>query len=370
MTCEKVIKYIEDWAPKEIAWDQDNVGLQIGSTKRRIKNLMLSLDLNDKVVDQAIKQKCNFIITHHPLFFHSIKKINTDSDKTSKLIEKILKNDITLYSAHTNLDFTKDGVSFSLARKLKLQNINFLASVSENQIKLVVFVPESSIEKLANAIHRAGGGIIGEYSNCSFRTKGTGTFKGSEATNPVIGSRNKLEFVNEVKLEVIVNSWKMPAVITAIKTTHPYEEVAYDIYPLKNDNVNYGMGAIGDLKVPMNKREFLNHIITNLKIKNLRYSNGKDRSIKKVAVCGGSCSELLNQAITIGADAFITADVKYHAFQEALGEILFVDAGHYETEIHSIDEIEKRLNNFLVDHRKIKVYKYKGSTNPVIFYNN
>jgi dinuclear metal center YbgI/SA1388 family protein len=370
MQCKEVIKYIEEWAPKAIAWDRDNVGLQVGTTSRKIKNVMLSLDLNENVIKQALIKKCNFIITHHPLLFNPLKKINTESDSTSKLVEKLIKNDVTLYSAHTNLDFTKDGVSFQLAKRLNLQNINFLHHLKENQIKLVVFVPEDNVEEVSNAIHLSGGGIIGNYLNCSFRIKGTGTFKGTKETSPAIGTKDQLESVDEIRLEVIVDNWKLPKVIMAMKSAHPYEEVAYDLYPLKNENSHYGMGAIGELKKSMIKNEFLDFVSKNLNAKNLRYSNGKKGSIKRVAVCGGSCSDLLNTASELNADAFITADVKYHSFQDAAGKILFIDAGHYETEIHSIDEIQKRLEFFLNKEKRIKVYKYRGSTNPIIFYNN
>lgn len=370
MKCKTIIKYLEDWAPKEIAWGKDNVGLQIGTTEREIKNIMLSLDLNKKVVDEAIRKKCNFLITHHPLLFRPLKRIDIHQSKTAKLVESIIKNDLTLYSAHTNLDYTKDGVSFQLAKKLKLCNIKFLNNLTENKVKLVVFVPEENLLKVANAVHEAGGGIIGEYSNCSFRTEGTGTFQGSEASNPFLGEKEKIESVKEIKLEVLVDSWIILKVIKAVTSVHPYEEPAYDIYPLKNKNVNYGSGAIGILKSPMKKSEFLAHISRQLRIKNFRYSNGRSKSISKVAVCGGSCSDHLEEAINSGADAFITADVKYHAFQDAEDRILFVDAGHYETEIPSLDEVQKRLRNFLKNESKIKVFKYSGSTNPIIFYNN
>ena len=193
---------------------------------------------------------------------------------------------------------------------------------------------------------------------------------GSNTTNPVIGVKNNLETVDEIRLEFLVDSWKVSDIIKIMKSAHPYEEVAYDIYPLKNENVRYGMGAIGELKTSMNKKEFLLYVSQKLKMKNFRFSNGKTSSIKKVAVCGGSCSDLLNKAISSGADAFITADIKYHSFQDALGKILLIDAGHYETEIFVIDEIGKKLNLLITKENKIRIFKYKGSTNPIIFYNN
>lgn len=368
MTIDKITKYIESWAPKGIAWDRDNVGLQVGSSKILAKNILLCLDVNEFVVEDAIKKKCNLIISHHPLLFNSIRKIST-GDKTSDILIKLIKNDITVYSAHTNLDFTKDGVSFQLAKKLGLSSIKFLKNISETLTKLVVFVPAGFTEKVAEAIHNYGGGIIGEYSNCSFRIIGKGTFRGSDNSNPTIGKKGNLEFVDEVRLEVLVNTFDLPNVIAAMKLAHPYEEVAYDIYPLKNENVNYGIGAIGNLKTELTPKQFLDYVSKKLGVKNFRYSQGTNKKIKTVAVCGGSGSDLLNTAIQNSADAFITADVKYHTFQDAENKILLIDAGHYETEIFVLDEIERRLKNFITES-KIEIFKFKGTTNPVCFYNN
>ena len=370
MLCKNVIYYLESWAPKEIAWERDNVGLQVGSENRRLKNILLSLDLTTSVIDEAINRNCNLIITHHPALFYPLHKIDTENDRTSKMIERLLKNNITLYSAHTNLDMAKGGVSFQLANKLKLQNLNFLKNLASNQVKLVVFVPATHINQIADAIHNHGGGIIGEYSHCSFRTTGFGTFMGSLSSNPAIGKKGKLEKAEEIKLEIIVDSFRLSEVISAMKHAHPYEEVAYDFYPLKNENKNYQMGVVGELSTPMTANNFLMYVTTSLKIKNLRYTNGTKQRIKKVAVCGGSGSELIPDVLTNQADAYITADVKYHDFQDAEGKLLLIDAGHYETEIFCVDEIQKRLRKFLINNPKIKVYKYWGSTNPVIFYNN
>lgn len=370
MTVNKVIKHIEEWAPKEIAWERDNVGLQVGSLNRRLHNIMLCLEITEEVINESIKNKCNFIFSHHPLLFRSLKKIDTDKDKNSIIIEKLLKNNITLYSAHTNLDFTKDGVSFQLAKKIKLNNIDFLVNLKSNQYKVIVFVPQKNVEELSQKIFKCGGGIIGEYENCSFRINGEGTFKGSNKTNPHLGFKNKSEKVDEIRLEVIISKWNLNSVIETIKENHPYEEPAFDIYPLENDNLNYGAGAIGNYDKSFSVNEFLNNVKKHLNLKNFRYVKGSKKNIKKVAVCGGSCSELIKDAINKGADAFVTADIKYHDFHDADGKILLIDAGHYETEIHSLKEVQLRLKKFLSDNNKIKVFKYSGSTNPIIFYNN
>jgi dinuclear metal center YbgI/SA1388 family protein len=368
MKCIEIIKYIEQWAPKEIAWEKDNVGLQVGSVERDIKNICLCLDVNPDVVDEAIKKSCNLIISHHPLLFNPLKKISIDKDYRSKVIEKLIKNDITLYSAHTNLDYTKDGVSYQLAKKLKLQNINFLKKLNSNQVKVVIFIPEESSKIVSDACFKAGAGNIGEYSECSFQIPGKGTFRGSQKTNPVIGSKENFETVNEIRLEVLVDTWKVKNVLSEMLKVHPYEEPAYDLYPLQNENSNFGIGAIGLLASEMGKDEFLNYVSEKLKIKNFRFSNGGKKRIRKIAVCGGSGTDYLKDAIKSGADAYVTADIKYHTFQDAEGQILLIDAGHYETEIFSLDEVKEKLESFL--NKNTKVYKYNKSTNPVKFFNN
>ncbi len=369
MIVESIIKYVESLAPPGAAWEKDNVGLQVGNRKGKIKNILLSLDLTDKVLDQAIKKNCNFIFTHHPLIFQPIKKLDFTKDDKAKLIQKAIQNNITIFSAHTNLDFTKDGVSFELAKTLQLQNVDFLLNQKENQLKLVVFVPVKSVDKVSEAIFEAGGGIIGEYANCSYRLDGTGTFEGSEKTNPAVGTKNNFETVVETRLEVLVDEWKLNSVLNSMIKAHPYEEVAYDVYPLKNSNVNYGMGAVGELKTAMNQNDFLDHVCTKLKAKNLRYTKGRKNRIKKVAVCGGSGAEMAGLAASVGADAYITADVKYHAFQDAENKILFIDAGHYETEIHSLNFVKKKLEQFVKQNKsKTKIIKFNGTTNPISFY--
>jgi dinuclear metal center YbgI/SA1388 family protein len=369
MTGKEIIKYLEEWAPKSIAWEKDNVGLQVGNPDNKIKNIILSLDLNEEVIDSAIKENCNLIITHHPLLFYPLKNLDFSKSNRAIMIEMLIKNNITLYSAHTNLDFTKHGVSFQLAKKLGLKDIRFLKNLKENQFKLSVFVPLTHIDKVAEAIHQAGGGVIGEYSHCSFRTTGTGTFRGSLESNPSIGKKDVVESVEEVKLEVLFDQWKLNQVISSMKNEHPYEEVAYDIFPLQNENVNYGIGAIGELIESMEINQFLEFVSSKLKTTHLRFNKGKKNKIKSVAVCGGSGGELLNEAIEQNADAFVTADLKYHTFQDAEDKILLVDAGHYETEAPILDEIKNRLESFLNENKKIKVLKFKGSTNPIIFYN-
>ncbi|MCB0752150.1 MAG: Nif3-like dinuclear metal center hexameric protein [Ignavibacteriae bacterium] len=371
MVVNNIIEFIENWAPPGAAWEKDNVGLQVGSVKQKVTNIMLCLELTEKVLIEAIKKKSNFIFTHHPFLFKPLKKINTYSDPKGKLIEQLIKNDITLYSAHTNLDFTKEGVSFELAKSLKLNDQKFLVNEKSNQFKLVVFVPQNELDKVAKALFDSGAGIIGEYKNCSFNLNGVGTFEGSENSNPKIGTKQKFKKVNEARLEVLVDSWKLNKVLKSLKETHPYEEPAFDVYPLQNENVNYGYGVIGDLPKSMNPNEFMTHVCNSLKINDLRFAKGKGGKIKKVAVCGGSGSELLDAAIGSGADAFVTADLKYHTFQDGENRILFIDAGHYETEILALNTVKRKLEEFIKKNgESVSVYKFSGSTNPIRFFNN
>ena len=370
MIANDLIKYIEKSFPPGAAWESDNIGLQIGSIKTQVKNIFLSLELNEKALDDAIGKNCNFIFTHHPLIFKPISKLDTQNDDKAKIIERAIKKDITVYSAHTNFDFSKGGVSFELAKKLKLRNVRFLRNYEGNQFKVAVFVPENSLDKVSEALFSAGGGVIGEYEQCSFRMTGKGTFRGSEISKPFSGKKNVFEKVDEIRIEVLADAWNLERVINSMLDAHPYEEPAYDIYILKNRNVNFGFGTIGELEESYSVNKFLMHVSKSLRTNFLRYCRGRNNRIKKVAVCGGSGSDLLDSAIAQKADAYITADVKYHTFQDAENKILFVDAGHYETEIHSLNVIKTKIERLIRDkNEKIRVFKFSGSTNPLRIFN-
>jgi len=370
MEIKEIFRHIENWAPRGIAWEKDNTGLQVGSREIKVRNVLICLDLTREIVHEAIAKKCNLIISHHPLIFAPIKKIQTSTDPTSQLIELLLKNNITLYSAHTNLDFTKNGVSFELAKKLKLKNVKFLSAISKAQFKLVVFVPGKNVSEVSEAIFSAGGGVIGEYSHCSFRSEGKGTFLGSDLSNPAIGRKGNIEEAPEVRLEVIADKWNLGEVIERMKSAHPYEEPAYDIYPLENKNINFGFGAIGEFDKPVEKDLFLNEVCRILKTPSVKHSEAKTSLIKRVAVCGGSGSELLPEAVRAGADAFITADIKYHTYFDAFENILMIDAGHFETEVVVLEKLKNYLEVFINSGKKtadILISQYLR--NPVKVFN-
>lgn len=367
MQCKEIFKFIEDWAPKAAAWTNDNPGLQVGCPDDNISGILLCLEITPKVVEEAIRKKLNLIIAHHPFLFKPLNKIDIARDPKAQIIKTLIKNDISLYSAHTNLDFTTDGVSFQLAKKLQLKNIKFLHQSESNQCKLVVFVPEPDVERISSLLFEEGCGIIGNYSECSFRTKGQGTFKGSEFSSPSAGTKNIFETVNETKLEVVINKWRVKEVIKKLRGAHPYEEPAIDVFPLDNSNTQFGIGAIGELASPMSKKDFLKHITEKLNLDNFRYSDTANNEIRKVAVCGGAGMEVFPFALMQKADALITADIKYHSFHDANGDILLIDAGHYETEIVVLDEVEKRIKEFVKDEN-FGVFKFPGSTNPINYY--
>lgn len=368
MTCNQIISFIESWAPKGAAWPKDNPGLQAGDPGAQVENIFLCLELTQEAFDEALKRKSNFIFTHHPLIFQPIKKLNFQTDKTSILLAGLIKNNISLYSAHTNLDFTKGGVSYQLAEELGLRNIRFIENLENTLYKLNVFVPEKDADALAENLFEAGAGMIGEYKKCSFRTAGTGTFEGTNNSNPSIGKPGKFEKVYEIKLEFSVESWNLDKVISALAKNHPYEEPAFDIFPSVSRNSNFGYGAIGELPEEMPSEKFLSYTAEKLNLPGLRYCEGKNRNIKTVAVCGGSGSDLIPKVIQSKADAFVTADVKYHPFHDAEKKVLLIDAGHYETEVIALKGVKKRLENFLSENKSnINIYLYGGSTSPVKF---
>lgn len=366
MLAKKIIENIEEWAPKGAAWDADNVGIQAGNAELSINNILLTLELTEESLAFALEKECNFIFTHHPLIFKPLKSIQPGKNITSRLLEILIKNDILLYSAHTNLDFTKNGVSFELAEKLGLKKVRFLKQQENNQCKIIVFVPASHTGKVSSALFEAGAGRIGEYEMCSFTSEGKGSFLGSEKSNPSVGEKNHLEHVDETRLEVLVDNWNLSSAVRNMLASHPYEEPAFDIVPLKNSNTKFGYGAVGEIENELEVEEFMSHVSDSVGAESLRFCDGNKKLIKTVAVCGGSGSELIGSAISSGADAFITGDIKYHPFHDAAGKILLIDAGHYETEIHALDAVERRLSTMIEkENEELKIIKYPGKTNPI-----
>jgi dinuclear metal center YbgI/SA1388 family protein len=360
-----IVQLFEDWAPDWVAWEKDNVGLQVGDRHNRVTRILVTLDVSKQIVSEAIAQKVELIVSHHPLLFRPPSSIIA-SDPVGKLVLRLAEHKIALFSAHTNLDFAQGGVSFTLAKELGLKNIRFLTPLKNSLAKIVVFIPDGYVERVIRAMTQAGAGVIGKYSTCSFGSKGTGSFCGSAASNPFLGKRENFESVEETRLEMAAPRASVPGVVAALKAVHPYEEPVYDIYFIENSNPNFGMGALGTLPTPKPLGIFLTSLKQTLGAGALRYTGNLVDKIQNVAVCGGAGSDLLPEAIAAKADVFVTADIKYHAFQKAEHTIALIDAGHWETEHIILKPIADRLRSAArAAHKPLTVFITKHKTNPI-----
>lgn len=333
LTCQTIIDWIEQLAPKHLAEEWDNVGLLIGSPAQKVDCVLVTLDVTDAVIDHAIQEGAQMIVAHHPFLFRPMKQIRTDWAQGA-MIEKLLSNKIAVYAAHTNLDIAEGGVNDVLAERIGLTEIEPLSITSrQNLVKLVVFVPEDSAEEVRAAIAKAGAGYIGEYSDCAFLAEGTGVFLPREGTNPYIGQQGRLERVREVRIETIMPETITTRVVRAMLRVHPYEEPAYDLYPLLNTGKEYSLGRIGMLREEQSLEQVIDHIKSVLGVPVIKFTGEPNQKVRKVAVCGGSGSDLIPRAKMRGADLLLTADVKYHDGQKAEeNKIAVADAGHYYTE--------------------------------------
>jgi dinuclear metal center YbgI/SA1388 family protein len=368
MTVGDVQRVIESWAPRHIALERDNNGLQCGNPRAPVRGILVALDPAEAVVAEARRKKANLVVTHHPLLFRPLQSV-TSLTPGGRCLRALVTHDIAMLAAHTSLDFTRGGTSSTLAETLGLINTEFLHRPYRVAKKIVTYLPRTDVDRVADAMVEAGAGTIGKYDHCSFRVEGTGTFRGNEATSPRVGTKGVLERVQEVRLEMVVHSWDVDRVVAALLKAHPYEEVAYEIYPTENRSTEYGMGVVGDLPHPRRLRDLLNDVKKALNARGLRYAGEAGRLVRRVVVCGGSGADLIDEAIRSGAEVFITADVKYHGFQQAASRIAVVDAGHYETEfpvVHTIvDHLRRAVRN---RGERIPVHATRISTNPVRFF--
>lgn len=350
MLVKDITNAIEEIAPLVYQESYDNCGIQVGDNNAEVTGALLTLDVTEEVIDEAISRKCNLIIAHHPLIFSGLKKI-AGRNYVERIVIKAIKNDITIYAAHTNLDNMPDGVNNKIAEKLGLINKKILAPKTGTLSKLCTYAPLNIADKLRDAMFAAGAGSIGNYSECSFSATGVGTFRPSAEANPAIGKAGgPRETDEDVKIEVLVEKHAEREVLAAMRSAHIYEEIAYELIPLSNSNQQIGAGIIGDLSSSMSEADFLAFIKTNMKAEVIRHTQLSGKPIQRVAVCGGSGSFLLNDAIGAGADIFITADFKYHQFFDAEGRIIIADIGHYETEQFTPEIFEmvlkKKFPNF------------------------
>lgn len=331
--CRDIISIIDNMAPPYLASKWDNVGLLVGDEDALISSVLVTLDVNNNVIDEAIEQGINLIITHHPFIFSPIKSVNVKNFK-ERMIHKIISNNINIFSAHTNLDAAQYGINDFLAQKLGLSNVSVLEKTYENKMyKIAVFVPRGYEDIVCEAMTNAGGGHIGNYSRCTFNTKGTGTFMPLDGSKPFIGKIGAVEHVNEVKIETIADSNRVWGIVEAMLKVHPYEEAAYDVYPLVNNAIVFGFGRTGYLASSMSLKELCSKVKSILNIEYVNAVGMLDREIKKVAVCSGSGADFIYRAYTSGCDVYITGDIKYHDACDArdMG-IALIDAGHFASE--------------------------------------
>ncbi len=351
MKVKEVIALLEELAPLSYSEDFDNTGLLIGDAEASVSGILVTLDTLENVVDEAIEKSCNLIVSFHPIIFSGLKKI-TGKTYVERVVQKAIKHDIAIFSNHTALDNSWNGVNAMICEKLGLKNRNVLIPQKETIKKLITFVPSNDAEKVRNALFIAGGGSIGNYDNCSFNIEGNGSFKGNEASNPVKGEKGKIHFEKEIQIGITFAKHLQNDILKALFETHPYEEVAYEITTLENQNQHLGMGMIGEFEKAMDEKKFLQFLKKTMKTDCVRHSQSLKKPIKKVALLGGSGSFAIEAAKKAGADAFISADFKYHDFFKAENTILLADIGHYESEQYTKDLLhsflKKKITNFAV----------------------
>ncbi len=363
-----IIQAFESWSPKSLAVEGDKIGLQVGTLNKPIRKVMVVLDLLDPVVDEAIREEVDLIIAHHPIIFRPLKAIQTDRPY-GKIVEKLIKNDIAVYAAHTNLDVAKGGVNDLMAQKLGLEAVDVLAPTTEIPLrKLAVFVPKDHAPVVREALANSGAGHIGNYSHCTYNTEGLGTFKPETDSEPFIGTVGSIETVSEVKIETVFPAPLQNKVISALIKSHPYEEVAYDIYPLENKGEQLGLGRVGLLKEEKTLKEFANLVKKAFDVNGVRVVGDLDRKVKKVAVLGGDGNKYVSSAIFKGADVYVTGDLYYHVAHDAMMDgLMLVDPGHNVEKIMK-EAVQQFLEKFLLEKKyDTKVIVSTLNTDPFTF---
>ncbi len=364
MKIAEIISFLESIAPLSLQESYDNAGLITGNPAWECTGVLCTLDAVEEVVQEAISKKCNLIVAHHPIIFSGLKKINANN-YVGKTIITAIKNDIAIYAIHTNLDNVINGVNHYMADKLDVVKRKILSPKPATLKKLFTFVPVEKIEQVRSAIFSAGGGVISNYSECSFSVEGTGSFKGNEGTNPYVGTPGERHYEKELKIEVIFPAWLQNTIVKAMVQAHPYEEVAYDIIDLSNEHPGVGSGLIGELKEPMDEKAFLGLLKKQFGLSVIRHTALMGKSVKKIALCGGAGSFLVSKALVEGADVYITADMKYHEFFDANGRMVIADIGHFESEQFTIDLLATVLQE---KYRTFAILKTTVKTNPVQYF--
>lgn len=360
MIIKEIIDILEQWAPLSYQESYDNGGLLVGNPIAEVSSALITLDCTEEVIQEAIDTKCQLVIAHHPIIFSGLKKL-TGKNYVERTIIKAIKNDIAIYAMHTNLDNVSSGVNHMMAEKLGLKNGRVLSPKKNILRKLVTYIPTDHYEAVRMAIFEAGAGHIGNYSHCGFSVLGSGSFKGNEHSNPSLGKANELMNVEEQRFETIFPDYLEAKVIRSLKESHPYEEVAYDIYTIENEHTQVGSGLIGELENEMELADFLNLVKSQFNIKTLKYTH-VNRKVRKIALCGGSGSFLRFQASSSGADAYLSSDFKYHEWFDAEGHLSYIDLGHYESEQFTKELIFNYLRKKALS---LQSQISKVNTNPV-----
>lgn len=364
MTVRDITTVLESVAPLNLQESYDNSGLITGDGDWECGKLLISLDATEEVIKEAVANGCNMVVSHHPILFSPIRKIN-GTNYVEKAIIAAIKNNVALYACHTNLDNVLNGVNSQIASRIGLQEHRILSPKQGMLKKLAVFVPRDKSEAVRQQMFNAGAGHIGKYSECSFTVDGTGTFKAGPEAKPFMGNIGEREDAAETRLEVIVPDWLLTKVIAAMKAAHPYEEVAYDVFSLSNVSASTGSGLIGKLETAVSGEEFLQQLKELFNIPVIRYTAFDARPIRTVAVCGGAGSFLTRVAMSAGADAFVTADIRYHEFFDAEQKMLLADIGHYESEQFTVDLLHDILKEKFPN---FAVLKTAVNTNPVRYF--
>lgn len=362
-TISAVSQFLENWAPVSLAEDYDNVGLLAGKPERSVSKILVSLDTTEDVVNEAISHGCELIVSHHPILFKGLKRLN-GQNYVARTVERAIENKIGLYAIHTNLDHIRTGVNHQMAQRIGLQDVKILRPKTDQLLCLSFFVPETSLEVVLTAVHQAGAGNIGNYSECSFTVEGLGRFKPSNAANPSVGQQDILEEVVERKVEVILPKNVKKRVLEALFKAHPYEEVAYFLTETQNPWQEVGSGMLGHLAEAMAWFDFVKLIKKQFGLQFVKHTSVHKESVQTIAICGGSGYFLLQDAKAKGADVFITSDIKYHEFFDAEGQIVLMDIGHYESEQFTSQLLLEQLS---ANFPNIAVLLSKVRTNPVFY---
>ena len=356
-----IISLIEESAPLHLQEDFDNAGMQVGEASAEATSALLCVDVTEAVIDEAISLGANLVISHHPLIFKGIKSL-VGKNAVERVVMNAVRNGISIYSAHTNMDSARNGVSCRMAQKLGVANVKPLVPQKCKQVKIVTFVPNDYAEAVSAAMCASGAGNIGNYDSCSYRMMGEGSFRAKEGADPFVGAVGEVHHEPEMRIEVIAHKADKDAVVEAMMKAHPYEEPAYDVIPLLNDSPYEGLGVVGDI-TPMPYADFLHKLKHTFDVDAVRYCGDESRVVRRVALCGGSGAEFIVDAVRAGADVYVTGDVKYHEFTGNAERIMIADIGHYESEQFTKDIfyelIRKKMPNFATYYAKSEIKQVK-----------